>query len=498
MILAGRAARYAHVLLALAALITAGLSARRAIEVSRDQLAAPFDILYETPNLRTIELIEQGRNPYAPEVYAAPPFWITLYTPLYHALVASLPGSSHNPYLTGRIVGLAALLLATAGMAWAGRASPWTALHLAGAYFLVRPVTQNAALLKNDTLGLAFSMVAVLAVERAPRSAVRILVSALACVLAIACKQSYLAAPAACAIFLWMRDRRSGLLFTGLAGGLGLAAVGLARLAWGPGFSFSVFGALQNPMSWRQLSEQWTPMLRQPVFVLLLGLFVMGWATCVVRERREAITRAPYAIYALTSLAVLLATVGKLGSNTNYFLEPGLAICAWLAWAARAHAAAWLRGAAVGAAALALCTAAALEVRIAQRPEYAVAGHLAKERFHESLQDLAAKIRAQPVPSPSILNLTYAGLAHPLPGQILLSDPFLYFLLWNSDKLSSEPVAELLRRRGVDGVLAPPGLRPMQGPMPQAEVFRALFAGYRPVAPYAAFEYWARKPAAGG
>ncbi len=491
---AGRAPLLARVLVALAALVVAGLAAWRAVPVSRDQLAAPFDIQYETPNLRTIELVRAGRSPYAPEVYAQPPFWITLYTPLYHGVVASLPADASNPYFTGRAVGLACTLIAALAMAWAGRASPWSALLLVGAFFLVRPVTQNAALLKNDTLGLACSMLAVLAAWRAPRSTIWLAVSATLSVLAIASKQSFLAAPAAITAFLCLRDRRSSLVFAGIAGAIGLAALATARLTWGPGFTFSVFRALQNPMLWRQFSEQWSPMLRQPVFLALCALCAVGLVCALVRERRAAFASSPFALYVLTSSAVLLATVGKLGSNANYFLEPSLAACAWLAWSARGHFETALRGMAICAGALALCAASALEVRIAQRPEYSVAGHVAKELFHDSLEDLAAKIRAQPVPTPRILNLTYAGLAYPLPGEILISDPFLYFLLWNSHKLSSQPVTELLRRRAVDGVLVPPGLRPGAGPMPQPELFQALFAGYRPVAPYPAFEYWVRKP----
>jgi len=312
-------------------------------------------------------------------------------------------------------------------------------------------------------------------------------------VLAIACKQSFLAAPAACALFLWLRDRRSGLLFAGLAGGLGLAGLGSARLAWGPGFTFSVFEALQNPMTWRQFSEQWAPMLGQPVFLTLLALLLLGLLAEIARERREAFARAPYALYALASLAVLGATLGKVGSNTNYFIEPVLAACAWLAWVARGFLETRLRAWVACAAAGVLCASAALEVRIAERPQYAVAGTPAKEMFHEALQDLAAKLRAQHAAEPRILNLVYAGLAHPLPGEILISDPFLYFLLWGSGKLSSEPAAELLRRRAVDGVLAPPGMRPPPGQMAKVPpVFRALFAGYRPSLSYPAFEYWVR------
>ena len=50
-------------------------------------LASPVDVEYDTPNLFTIRAIQAGRNVYAPEFYLAPPFGLTIYTPLYHYIV---------------------------------------------------------------------------------------------------------------------------------------------------------------------------------------------------------------------------------------------------------------------------------------------------------------------------------------------------------------------------------------------------------------------------
>jgi len=485
-------ARKVQTSLWLAGLLVAGLAAVRTVSVSGDQLAARFDILYETPNLRTVELIRAGRNVYSPQVYAEPPFWITVYTPLYHHVVARLPADPDNPYFTGRLVGLCCTLAAAACIALCGRASPGAALLFMGAFFLVRPVTQNAALLKNDTLGLACSALAVLCAARAPQRRAWILPASLAALLALSSKQSFLAAPLSCGAFLLLRERRAGLAFLTLTGLLALLALGLARLAWGPGFFFSVAEALRNPLTWQQFSEQWAAMLRQPVFVGLLLLFGAGLSAQLWRERLAALRGSPLALYALASLALLVATVGKLGSNTNYFIEPALAIAMWLAASARAQRAGAWRSLARAAGAALLAAAALLEVRLAEPPDYSVAGHPAKERFHAALEDLAGRMRAQGPPQPRVLNLAFAGLAWPLPGEILISDPFLYFLLWEQGKLPRKPVAELLRRREVDGVLAPVGLRPGPGPMPHPGIFQALFAGYRPVARFPGFEYWAR------
>ena len=56
----------------------------------------------------------------------------------------------------------------------------------------------------------------------------------------------------------------------------------LARAAWGPGFTFSTVEALRNPMAWRQFSEQWQPMLRQPVIVALTASWISSYDNRVI------------------------------------------------------------------------------------------------------------------------------------------------------------------------------------------------------------------------
>ena len=52
--------------------------------VVRWQLNSPFDLVFEGPNLATIQALGQGVNVYHPDFFNAPPFVFTLYTPLYH------------------------------------------------------------------------------------------------------------------------------------------------------------------------------------------------------------------------------------------------------------------------------------------------------------------------------------------------------------------------------------------------------------------------------
>jgi hypothetical protein len=486
---AKRARSRAWILPWLCAGIVFALGATRFARVASDQLRASFDVLYETPNLRTIELLQQGRNVYDPAVYEAPPFWITVYTPLYHYAVASLPADPANPFRRGREVSLACILIAASALFVAAGRAPWAALLALGAFALIRPVTQNAALLKNDSAALLFSVAAVLAVARGGRW---IWIAPLACVLAFASKQSFVAAPIAAVAYLALADRKRALPFALATAGAIAAFVGAARAAWGPGFFFSVFGALQNPLAWSQFAEQWKLLLVDPVFDAVAALFAFALFWTLRRDGLGALRRSPFWLYALVSLAILCATVGKVGSNTNYFVEFTLAAMLALVELARDE---WKRAPgslAVGVASLVVACAAFAELTLAKgSPEtYACAGYEVKEQMRAGLQDAAQRIRALGNPRPRILNLTAAYFAYPLPGEVDVNDPYLYFLLWQSGKSSTRPIVERLARREFDGVLAARGLRPGRGPLPFPDLFGALFASYRPALDVGAFEYW--------
>jgi hypothetical protein len=60
------------------------------------------DLVYETPNLRSIQLMQQGAHVYDRAVYEHNPWWLTPYTPLYHHLVALFPANAAKPFLPGR------------------------------------------------------------------------------------------------------------------------------------------------------------------------------------------------------------------------------------------------------------------------------------------------------------------------------------------------------------------------------------------------------------
>jgi len=93
------------------------LALGRLAVVVTGQLTFPLDLEFETLQLRTVRVIESGANPYGPETYASLPYVFSVYTPLYHLLVAALPEVAGRPFLVGRLLALGATLLVAPGFA---------------------------------------------------------------------------------------------------------------------------------------------------------------------------------------------------------------------------------------------------------------------------------------------------------------------------------------------------------------------------------------------
>jgi hypothetical protein len=474
-----------------AAVLIALLSLARVVDVASVQLAAPFDLLYETPNLRTIQLLQQGRNIYDPTVYADAPFWITVYTPLYHYLVAALPSSMDNPFLAGRWVALCFMLLSALTVFVVGRRTLWVSVLAFALFFLTDPVVSNTAFLKNDSMGLLFSVSAVLCIARWRTSAWWVVASAVLCVAAFFSKQYFIAAPVACFLFLATKDWKKAVLFGVAGAGLLAALLAAAMLYWGSGFWFSVFGALRNPLTYGHFQDQWVIMLHQPVFVFLL---VTAFAAMLWRWRR--LLDAPFALYVLVSGAVVVALVGKEGSSTNYFFELTLASLLWLVFVCQDLPAAPSRRtvllatiALLGCVAAQLATTQMSEISFTSRPaasEYANWTTMASNAIRQS----------SGTENPKILNLSRAKFSYlPPPGEISVNDPGLYWLLWESGGLSTQSLIRSIQERKFDGVLAPRGflsLADAQTPLP--DLHRAVRENYQASLDLGPLEYFVRSP----
>ena len=450
----------------------------RLLLVSADQLTAPFDLSFESPNLSTVKAIKAGENIYAESMYDDVPFNITIYTPLYHYLVSLLPVPESNPFFSGRLVALLFMLAAAGSLFFVARKNGAAAFAMlaAGAFFLVRPMVSNAAYLKNDTMALAASAAAVVVAAGARRRRSRVVLCACLCAVSLGTKQSFLSAAIACFGFFLVQEPRCALLFGGLLSGAGAVGLAAARVLWGPGFWFSVVTAVRNPMDWQQLPAGWRAMGAQPVFCFIVAATLVVLAASLWRGRRSVFLKSPYALYTLVAWVLCTLTLPKLGSALNYFLEPVLASCLMLTHAART----WSERRPVDWRALLpvalLCVMATVELSYDNRKLDTSFLNPEIERKYLTFHDAARKkARELGGPQPKVLNLLAPRITYEFADQAYLNDPYHYSLLWQDGKLSNRSLIAAIERRTFDLVLLP---EYFAVPPPLEEVRQAVLRRY--------------------
>ena len=305
-------------------------------QVSYEQLISPVDLLYESPNVATVQLIRDGENPYDPALYNGLPFVFTMYTPLFHYLTACLPIPDDNPFFFGRLLSLAAML-SSVGLLFCvtgRRTHVVVPALLCALFFALWIVPRYSAYVKNDSLALLFSVAAVVLVSR-PVFRWQLFLVALLCLLAIASKQSFVSATAACFFYFLLNDRRRAIRFAACYALLAGIGGGLATAVWGNGFWFCTVVATRNPF---------VPDVGLTIFREAFGQPLVVWTTVITLLAlistgrlgvRVLFQQSPFAAYVLASGLVLVLTCWKLGADDNYFIEFYLAQLLFLAY--------WLR-----------------------------------------------------------------------------------------------------------------------------------------------------------
>ena len=455
-------------------------------------MAYPFDLAYEGPGLTTIRIIQSGGNPYAPTLYDAPPFWLNIYTPLYHYLVAWLPFDGPHPFWNGRLVAMLAMVLAAGGLFSVGRRRTFgLSLVACAVFFAIRPVVHSTAYLKNDSLALLLSVLALLCAEKIRRSTLAVGLSALCALLAFSSKQSFLSAAFVCQLHFLMRDRRQAISFAVFLAGMAGTAGLLAQTMWGDGFWFSAFESLQRSFSREEFLEHLGVMLRQPVYLFLLavaiGLFWIG-----LRRDGIRILRNIWLLYALLSGLALLSQLGGSGANTNYFIEPTLALLLWLVSVIAAKSAPWPPRIVLALSAL-LLACVACELAVAPARAVAITNPEQTSNDLGLRVAIAGEIRAAAgrISDLQVLNLYTAPVGSFLPGRVSLNDPFLYNVLWRRGTLSPQPLLQALSMHYFQVVVV--GLNTDVNDS-MDEPFIALRADYT-LASSGIMQYWVPKPA---
>jgi len=243
-----------------------------------------------------------------------PPFVVSVYTPLYPMLLATLIGTGLDGFLAGRLLTLAAVLCSALVIGASGVRRTGTVAVVAALLFLLDPLQFPwSIVVRPDALAVLLSVVSVVIVgkggeRRAVWRAVPLLVAA------VFTKQSAIAAPAAVLVTLLVRRPRAGWLFAAALGGAVAAILAAAQIATSGQFLFHTVAANANPFEIGRVASLWTAFLRghaPEAVVLLLLLARAGW------QRNMSV----FSLYAAFAWVVAIGA-GKVGSDFNYFVEP--------------------------------------------------------------------------------------------------------------------------------------------------------------------------------
>jgi hypothetical protein len=479
-------------------IVLALISISRFILVSVLQVIYPVDLLFESPTWNTAILFHKGVNIYSPQTYDAPPFNLNIYTPLYFAIVSSIPGFSNAPLMTGRIVSLFFAVCALALLIVTVKSKERIQVGLIGIGWLLlfQPLLINGAFFRMEFMALFFSVCAVASIRRDRLRAGDIALAALLCFLGVMSKQSYIAAPLACLIYLLWRNPKQAFRFAILFCLLLGISFYLIDQWSGGGFLWSILVAPRNPFSLEWFVANMERMQTPSFFALLVLSSVICYSLMKPRgsERGNDVNASwPQlnAIYFLTSWAWLTASIGKIGANPNYFIEP-LFAAVWLllTWI-ECNAESWSRERICRYALIILPLFFVWDGIITRNEPYYLfrPGLQQPDRF----QKIKNEIESLKIPSsPKILNL--ADFRHSLSvgWDLYLNDPFLYSVLWNTRTLSNRAILQVIDQGYFDLVVLQKGARPSfipPHPSPFQQVFQRIFDRYDLKAEYT-FAYY--------
>jgi hypothetical protein len=312
------------------------------LRCARSVLADPFGIDYGEGIVWQQALLIPGPRMYGRIDHL--PFIVFHYPPVYHLVSRALMSFGVDPLAAGRMVSVAATAVIAISIAWlvaaglerrVGRPAVLMG-SVTGALLLLslRPVEWWFDLMRVDMLAVALAFLGVVFAVRAERQPAWLTLAMPAFVLSIYTKQTELAAPAAALAVLFMVRPRATTI-----AGIGGVILGLAALAWlewltAGGFIRHILYYNVNTWSFDSLVRHLRS--EKPYAVLLVAAIVglaVSWLDRGVSAIRLSAGMAKYtvvvpmvSVWLLLSI-VMLATVGKTGSNVNYFIEP-MGVCA--------------------------------------------------------------------------------------------------------------------------------------------------------------------------
>ncbi len=340
-------ARIATLLPALILLVVLAAGLGTFLERNWKAMRFPYPLDYgEGPLLDQSVRLSKLQNIYNADLIS-PPYTISNYPPIHPLVQVPFVKLFGPAFWYGRALNLIALL---AGALFLGQTIHITsgnklAALSGGAMLLTFPyVLHWSALDRVDSLAVGFSCAALFTLVRFEKKRSGLIGTAALLTAAIFTRQSFaLATPLAAFVWLLRGDQKKrAFLLAGWTFGFGLASFLLISVLSKGGFYFHVVDANINTFRWSRAEAYFREFLSHSGGLMIAGLLLLP-AGRWFRDRklREIWWLAvPFLIGSIVSAM----TVGKSGSNVNYFLE----LCAALAltagvWIARSDRKMWLR-----------------------------------------------------------------------------------------------------------------------------------------------------------
>jgi hypothetical protein len=280
-------------------------------------------------------------------------------------------------------------------------------------------------------------------------------------------------------VYLLLKNRRQAFRFAAILSFLLAISAYLLDYRSEGGFIWSTVVATQNPLSLDLLVSNFEKMAT-PAFFTLLGLSGFVTYLVLVRFWNKAVTHPLIlnAIYFLTTSLWLVASIGRLGADTNYFIE-SLYASVWLllTWADEERSR-WVESKTWNWALLLIGISFAWTVFAEKNePRYVLAPY---EHLPSSFQKITAEIVAlNTSPHPKILNIAEPHHALSVGWDLYLNDPYLYSILWHTKKLSNRPLLDAIDKDFFDViVLARGSQRESFSDPPLHDLYQAIFARY--------------------
>jgi hypothetical protein len=276
----------------------------------------------EAPLIDQAIRLSAGENIYRPDI-SMPPYTIANYPPLYVLTLIPFLNWFDSPFHMARVISVIATLLSgtfISLMIYTLSKNRYAALIAATLFFASPYVMQWSGRARIDGLALAFATGALFVLVRWPERRWFWIAGGLLLVAAAYTRQSYaLAAPLAGFAWLWTKDKRQAIALALLVSGLGIVLFLLINFLTSGGFYYNIVTANVNEFSWARLMENLGLLWRDNQIILVLSaLFLLiGW-----RSQKSWPLLATFLVGAFMSGL----TIGKIGSNINYFLELAAAL----------------------------------------------------------------------------------------------------------------------------------------------------------------------------